>query len=105
MRRVFLGLQPLWGMGVTSLIDLTFMPITPSCLIADSLPIPGPFIYTCTSRKPACIAFPAADSVTDCAAKGVDFFAPLNCSIPELAQETVFPIRSVIVTIVLLKVA
>ena len=39
------------------------------------------------------------------AAKGVDFLAPLKPSPPAEAHETAFPIRSVIVTIVLLKVA
>ena len=38
-------------------------------------------------------------------ANGVDFFAPLNPSPPEDAHAKAFPLRSVIVTIVLLKVA
>jgi len=43
IRRALRGLQPLWGMGVTSFMDLTLRPRTPSCRIADSRPIPGPF--------------------------------------------------------------
>ncbi len=105
MRRAFRGLQPLWGIGVTSLIDLTLSPITPSWRIADSRPMPGPFTYTCASRRPACIAFCTAASVTVWAANGVDFFAPRNSWLPELDHEIAFPLRSVTVTIVLLKVA
>ena len=51
------------------------------------------------------MALLAADSAVVCAAKGVDFFAPLNPSAPADAHEIVLPMRSVMVTIVLLKVA
>jgi len=47
----------------------------------------------------------AAFSVALCAANGVLFLAPLNPQPPAEAQETTPPFVSVIVTIVLLKVA
>jgi hypothetical protein len=39
------------------------------------------------------------------AAKGVDFFEPLKPALPDEPQEIVFPLESVIVMVVLLKVA
>ncbi len=92
-------------MGVTSRMDFTFRPKTPKDRMADSLPTPGPFTNTFTSRRPFSIAFWAAASAVVCAAKGVDFFAPRNPNPPALAHATVFPFRSVIVTMVLLNVA
>ena len=41
-RRRFGGRQPLWGMGVTSLIRVTSRPVACSARIADSRPAPGP---------------------------------------------------------------
>jgi hypothetical protein len=51
------------------------------------------------------MAFWAAVSAVVCAAYGVDFLAPRKPRPPALAHETVAPLISVIVTIVLLKVA
>jgi hypothetical protein len=54
---------------------------------------------------PLSIAFLAASSAAVCAAKGVLFLDPLNPLAPALDHEMTFPFTSVIVTIVLLKVA
>ena len=56
--------------------------------MADSPPPPGPLINTLTSCKPYSIAFFAAVSAVVCAAKGVDFFAPLNPNEPADAHES-----------------
>ena len=47
----------------------------------------------------------AAQTAAETAAKGVDFLEPLNPSSPADAQEIAFPFASVMVTMVLLKVA
>ena len=86
-----------------SFIIVIFNPDEPSALIADSLPAPGPFIITSTFFIPCSIAFLPASSAASCAAKGVDFLEPLNPLLPEEDHETVFPFKSVIVIIVLLK--
>src|SRR5688500_15769379 len=51
-RRRFVGRQPLCGIGVTSRIDFTSMPIVCSARMADSRPEPGPFTRTSTERTP-----------------------------------------------------
>jgi hypothetical protein len=51
-----------------------------------------------TASRPAC-------SPATVAANGVDFFDPLNPALPDDPQEIVFPWLSVIVIVVLLKVA
>ena len=48
----FLGRVPLWGTGVTSVIDRTFNPDDWSARIADSRPGPGPFTNTSTVCMP-----------------------------------------------------
>jgi hypothetical protein len=37
------GRHPLCGIGVTSIISVTSIPVLCKDLIADSLPLPGPF--------------------------------------------------------------
>src|SRR5204862_3827601 len=56
-------------------------------------------------RMPCSTAFFAASSAATCAAYGVDLREPLNPIMPALDHETVFPAPSVMVMIVLLKVA
>ena len=73
--------------------------------MADSRPEPGPWTRTCTRFIPRLIASLAACSAATVAANGVDFFDPLKPDFPGVPQTTVFPSRSVIVMIVLLKVA
>ena len=66
-------LQPLCGIGVTSLILLNSRPAVWRALIAASLPEPGPLTYTSTVFKPCSIAAFAAVSAASPAANGVDF--------------------------------
>src|ERR687890_1932696 len=99
------GRQPLCGIGVTSLIDLTCRPAAASAWIADSRPLPGPWTRTCTRRTPRLSASRPACSAATVAAKGVDFFEPLKPALPDEPQLTVFPCVSVIVIVVLLNVA
>src|SRR5688572_16207745 len=69
---------------------------------ADSLPGPGPPTLTSTFFTPcSCAATPAFSAAT-CAANGVDLREPRKPQPPEVAQESVFPWRSVIVMMVLL---
>ena len=53
---------------------------------------------------PCSIAFFAASSAANCAAKGVDFLEPLKPLFPDEDQDIVLPDVSVIVIIVLLNV-
>src|SRR5437868_10129368 len=99
------GRQPLCGIGVTSLIDFTCSPAATSAWIADSRPEPGPCTLTCTRRTPSVTASRPACSPATVAAKGVDFFDPLKPAFPADPQEIVFPLLSVMVIVVLLKVA
>src|SRR5437899_5232379 len=91
-------------MGVTSLMAEISSPAACSDRIAASRPEPGPFTHTSTFFKPSEIASFAADSAEICAAKGVLLRDPLNPTLPALAQATVWPSMSVIVTMVLLNV-
>src|SRR5258706_12358914 len=91
-------------MGVTSLMAEISRPAAWSERIAASRPEPGPFTHTSTFFRPSEIASFAADSAEICAANGVLLREPLNPTFPALAQATVWPSMSVIVTIVLLNV-
>src|SRR5213075_1394857 len=95
----------LCGIGVTSLMDFTCNPADASAWIADSRPLPGPCTRTCTRLTPAVSASRAACSAATVAANGVLFFDPLKPALPEEPQEIVLPCMSVMVTVVLLKVA
>src|SRR5437016_13840423 len=72
--------------------------------MAVSRPDPGPFTKTSTFVSPCSWARRAAASAASWAANGVDLREPLKPTFPALAQDRVLPDRSVIVTIVLLKV-
>src|SRR5690348_9693833 len=73
--------------------------------MADSRPDPGPCTRTCTRLTPMPNASRAHASAATVAANGVDFLEPLNPAFPDDAHATALPCMSVIVTIVLLKVA
>src|ERR1700722_1010034 len=74
-----------------------------SARTADSRPGPGPITRTSTFFTPcSCAAVPARSAAT-CAANGVDLREPRKPQPPEVAQDRVFPCRSVIVMMVLLK--
>src|SRR3954454_15884448 len=103
--RRFGGRQPLCGIGVTSLIDLTCRPADASAWMADSRPLPGPCTRTCTRFTPRPSASRAHCSAATVAANGVLFFDPLKPAFPDEPQATALPWLSVIVTVVLLNVA
>src|SRR3954447_4671674 len=95
--------QPLWGTGVTSLMDVTSMPVDWMLRTAVSRPEPGPFTWTSTRRRPCSIAARAAFSAAIWAANGVLLRDPLKPTPPDDAHEITLPSVSVIDTIVLLK--
>src|SRR3989337_1967540 len=99
------GRQPLCGIGVTSLIDLIWSPAATRAWMADSRPDPGPCTRTCTRRTPSVTASRPACSPATVAANGVDFLEPLKPAFPDEPHEIVFPCESVMVMVVLLKVA
>src|SRR3984893_6188907 len=98
----FGGRHPLWGIGVTSVIPTTSMPVFWIDRMAVSRPDPGPFTTTSTLRTPCSIARRAAVSAASCAANGVDFREPLKPTFPADAQAITFPSWSAIEMIVLL---
>src|SRR5579871_4671281 len=87
----FGGRQPLWGIGVTSLIARTSMPAVDSARTADSRPEPGPLTRTSTERRPLSTALFAAVNEACCAAKGVPLRDPRKPSEPALDHATVPP--------------
>src|SRR5258705_11343955 len=96
------GRQPLWGVGVTSLMPGTSMPVCMIERIAVSRPEPGPFTMTSTLRTPCSIARRAHCSAAIWAADGVDLRDPLKPTLPADAQASTLPSWSLIDTIVLL---
>src|SRR5439155_6624597 len=98
----FGGRQPLCGIGVTSLIDLMSRPLAASARMADSRPAPGPFTFTSTERTPCSCASCAAFCAATCAANGVPLREPLKPIRPALDHARVFPIASLMATMVLL---
>src|SRR6202008_3784502 len=104
-RRRLRGRQPLCGMGVTSRIEVIVKPAACSARRADSRPEPGPATSTSSGRMPCSIAFCAASSAATWAANGVDLREPLNPIVPADDQAMVLPWASVMVIIVLLKLA
>src|SRR6185436_4144334 len=102
MRRYFGGRQPLCGTGVTSEMLVILKPTAFSARTADSRPGPGPLMRTSMFFTPDSAASRPACSAATCAAKGVDLREPLKPLLPQVAQASALPWRSVIVTIVLL---
>jgi hypothetical protein len=72
--------------------------------MAASRPAPGPLIHASTFLIPISITSLAQRSAACCAANGVLFLDPLKPMVPGLAQDTTFPVMSVMVMIVLLNV-
>src|SRR5580700_2657539 len=99
------GRQPLCGIGVTSRMLRTSMPVVARARIADSRPEPGPETRTSTERRPWSRAAAAAPAAACCAANGVPLREPRKPSEPEDFQLSVLPVWSVIVTMVLLNEA
>src|SRR5213080_2625823 len=73
--------------------------------MADSRPLPGPCTRTWTRLTPSPIASRAHCSAATVAANGVLFFEPLKPAFPDEPHATALPWLSVMVTVVLLKVA
>src|SRR5438552_12997243 len=92
-------------MGVTSAMLPIFRPMAFSARTADSRPGPGRLMLTSIFFTPhSCAARPQRSAAT-CAANGVDLREPLKPALPEVAQSSVLPCRSVMVTMVLLNEA
>src|SRR3989344_2813109 len=72
---------------------------------ADSRPEPGPETLTSSVFTPCSAAFRPASSAAIWAAYGVDLREPLKPMCPADDQEIAFPCASVMVTMVLLKLA
>ena len=100
--RRFGGRQPLWGIGVTSVILLILKPRLFKARTADSRPGPGPLISTSRFFIPKSLTTWPAFSAATCAAKGVLLRDPLKPQPPDVAHESALPCLSVIVIIVLL---
>ena len=80
-------------------------PAACKALMADSFPEPGPLTQTSTSAMPYFFASLAHFSAARCAAKGVLLRAPLKPTLPAELQQIVSPFTSVMVMMVLLKLA
>src|SRR6516225_7155929 len=80
-------------------------PAACKAVIADSRPEPGPLTRTSNSFKPNFVAFSAQVSAARWAANGVLLRLPLKPTVPADAKHNVSPLVSLIVTMVLLKVA
>src|SRR5688572_32546471 len=89
-------------MGVVSSIVFTVMPADCRAVIALSRPEPGPFTRTSSSLTPYLAAFSAACCPAHWPANGVLLRLPLKPQVPALDQQSVSPLLSVIVTVVLL---
>src|SRR5437870_1828704 len=79
----------------------------PACraVIADSRPEPGPLTRTSISFRPNLVARSAHVSAARWAANGVLLRLPLQPTVPAEAKQSTSPLVSVMVTLVLLKVA
>src|SRR5689334_24795553 len=86
-------------------MDVMVKPAACSARSADSRPAPGPFTSTSRIFTPCSEAFLAAASAATWAAYGVDLREPLKPSAPAEDQAIVLPWSSVMVIIVLLKLA
>src|SRR5262249_47807146 len=84
---------------------LTFRPADCRAVTADSRPEPGPLTRTSISRTPNLVALSAPVSAARWAANGVRLRLPLHPTGPADAKHSVSPFVSVMVTMVLLKVA
>src|SRR4249919_1379963 len=104
-RRRLDGRTPLCGIGVTSRIEVIWKPTACSALSALSRPEPGPLTSTSRVRTPCSAALRPASSAATCAAYGVDLRLPLKPIIPALDHAMALPWASVMVIMVLLKLA
>src|SRR6202521_191393 len=84
---------------------LMVRPAACRAVIADSRPEPGPLTRTSISLRPNLVARSAAVSAARWAANGVLLRLPLKPTVPAEAKQSVSPLVSVMVTMVLLNVA
>src|SRR4029077_11105041 len=84
---------------------LTLRPAACSAVMADSRPEPGPLTRTSISFRPNFDARSATVSAARWAADGVLLRLPLKPTVPAEAKQSVSPLVSVMVTMVLLNVA
>src|SRR5262245_31244956 len=84
---------------------LTVRPALVRAVTADSRPAPGPLTRTSSSFMPSFSARDAHSSAARWAANGVLLRLPLKPTVPAEAKQSVSPLVSVIVTMVLLNVA
>src|SRR5438034_11474539 len=84
---------------------LTDRPAAWRAVMADSRPEPGPLTRTSISLRPNLLARSAQVSAARWAANGVLLRLPLKPTVPAEAKQRVSPLVSVMVTMVLLKVA
>src|SRR6185369_3797091 len=104
-RRRFDGRTPLCGIGVTSRIEVIWKPTAWRARSALSRPEPGPLTSTSRVRTPWSAALRPASSAATWAAYGVDLRLPLKPIMPALDQAIALPWASVMVIMVLLKLA
>src|SRR5690606_24012831 len=104
-RRFLGGRQPLCGIGVMSVMEVTLMPRAFRARTDDSRPGPGPLMRTSRVLMPWSSATRPAFSAATWAANGVDLREPRKPAPPAVAQLSVLPWRSVMVTMVLLNEA
>lgn len=84
--RAFRGRQPLCGMGVLSVMEITSRPPMVSPLMADKRPGPRPFTTTRMWVTPFPAAFAAAAMPAVWAAMPVPFLAFRKPSVPQEAR-------------------
>src|SRR5262245_27073090 len=84
---------------------LMVRPAACRAVMADSRPEPGPLTRTSISLRPNLVARSATVSAARWAANGVLLRLPLKPTVPAEAKQRVSPLVSVMVTMVLLKVA
>jgi len=89
---------------VTSRIRLIEIPVACSALRADSRPGPGALHVDPDGAEPLLLRLAYRALGGHLGRKRVPFREPLNPDIPDDAQEMTFPVRSVMVTMVLLNV-
>ena len=92
-RRFLGGRHPLWGIGVTSLIDTTLSPAEASACTADSRPLPGPCTSTCTRRTPRLYASRPQFSAATVAANGVRLLGALEAGLARRAPDDRIALR------------
>src|SRR5210317_186825 len=90
-RRFLGGRQPLWGMGVTSVILVILNPALLNARTADSRPGPGPLILTSRFCRPYSFRRSVMFSAATWAANGVLLREPRKPEPPAVAHARALP--------------